>query len=108
MARSKFSRISGKRTRQRRAAGHRSADARAASTAGKRSVLEAMESRQLMSAAITALTLVNADTAQNIGPFTNGMTLNLSTLPTKSLNVRADVATGTGSVKFGYDSNASY
>src|SRR4051794_32919158 len=63
------------------------------------SVFEALENRQLMSAGLTAVTLVNTDSTTDIGPLTSGMTLNLATLPTRQLNVRADVATGTGSVK---------
>jgi glucose/arabinose dehydrogenase len=35
-------------------------------------------------------TLVNADTDQDIGPLVNGQTLNLATLPTRNLNVRAN------------------
>ncbi|HYE99009.1 MAG TPA: DUF5060 domain-containing protein, partial [Planctomycetota bacterium] len=58
--------------------------------------------------AVTSLTLVNADSDLDIGPLTNGQTLNLATLPTRNLNVRADVSGTVGSVRFGYDGNASY
>jgi beta-glucanase (GH16 family) len=49
-----------------------------------------------------------ADTGKDIFTFNNGLTLNLATLPTRHLNVRADTSTDTGSVKFGYDANANY
>src|SRR5258708_6134098 len=71
-------------------------------------MLEHLESRQLMSVAVTRLELVNADTGKDILALKTGITLNLATLPTKHLNVRADVGTGTLSVKFGLDANASY
>ena len=59
--------------------------------------------------AVVSLTLVNADTDLDIGPLTNGMTLNLATLPTRNLNVRANTNPATvGSVRFGYNGNASY
>ncbi|MFC6225236.1 T9SS type A sorting domain-containing protein [Hymenobacter artigasi] len=45
---------------------------------------------------ITSFTLVNADTDTDIGPLANGMTLNLATLPTQNINVRAN--TGPGSI----------
>ncbi|HSV14652.1 MAG TPA: hypothetical protein VLI90_10350, partial [Tepidisphaeraceae bacterium] len=67
-----------------------------------------MESRQLMSATITRLELVNADTGKDIEALKSGITLNLATLPTRHLNVRADVGSGTLSVKFGLDSNSNY
>lgn len=54
--------------------------------------------------AVTSLTLVNADTDTDIGPMPS--TLNLATLPTRNLNVRAN--TSGASVRFGYDANASY
>jgi len=38
---------------------------------------------------VTGLTLVNADTKQDIQALTNGATLNLAALPTKNLNIRA-------------------
>jgi hypothetical protein len=59
--------------------------------------------------AVVSLTLVNADTDQDIGPLTNGMTLNLATLPTRNLNVRANTSPAdVGSVKFSYNGISSY
>jgi hypothetical protein len=59
--------------------------------------------------AVVSLTLVNADTDQDIGPLTHGMTLNLATLPTRNLNVRANTSPATvGSVKFGYNATSSF
>ncbi|MCB2378019.1 T9SS type A sorting domain-containing protein [Hymenobacter sp. BT635] len=40
---------------------------------------------------VTSFTLVNADTDQDIQTLTTGTALNLSTLPTRNLNVRANV-----------------
>jgi hypothetical protein len=56
---------------------------------------------------VTGLTLVNADTDADLGPLTAGQTINLATLPTRNLNVRANVANA-ASVRFGLDANASY
>lgn len=41
---------------------------------------------------VTTYTLVNADTDLDIQPLTSGMTLDLTTLPTRNLNIRADVS----------------
>ena len=58
---------------------------------------------------VTSLTLVNADTDTDIGPLTDGATLNLATLPTRNLNIRANTSPSVvGSVRFGYDANANY
>jgi hypothetical protein len=58
---------------------------------------------------VVSFDLINADTDQVIGPLNDGDTLNLATLPTRNLAVRANTSPSTvGSVRFGYDSNASY
>jgi hypothetical protein len=58
---------------------------------------------------VTSFTLMNADTDQPIMELTNGTTLNLATLPTKNLNIRAVTNPATvGSVRFGYDANGAY
>ena len=58
---------------------------------------------------VGSLTLINADTNTDIGPLQDGNTLNLATLPTTNLNVRANTNPATvGSVRFGYDSNPNY
>jgi hypothetical protein len=50
---------------------------------------------------VNSFTLINADSDQPIQTLTNGATLNLATLPTKNLNVRANtVPTPVGSVVF--------
>jgi hypothetical protein len=50
---------------------------------------------------VVSYTLVNADTDTDIQPLTNGATLNLATLPTRNLNVRANTSPATvGSVVF--------
>ncbi len=62
--------------------------------------------------AVTSFTLFNADTDQPLAgydPLPSGATLNLATLPTRNLNIRANTTPATvGSVRFGYDANASY
>jgi hypothetical protein len=51
--------------------------------------------------AIVSFTLINADSDQDIGPLSDGTTLNLATLPTHDLNVRANTSPATvGSVVF--------
>ncbi|MDB5333344.1 MAG: Ig family protein, partial [Phycisphaerales bacterium] len=67
-----------------------------------RPVFENLEDRRLLSA-VTGLILVNADTGKDIAPLTNGETINLAKLPTRHLNVRAQVTSDTRSVKFAYD-----
>ncbi|QRR00193.1 Ig-like domain-containing protein [Dyadobacter sandarakinus] len=50
---------------------------------------------------ITSFTLINSATKETIQTLTNGSTLNLATLPTKNLNIRANTNPGTvGSVIF--------
>ena len=62
--------------------------------------------------AVTSLTLFNADTDLPIAgydPLPNNATLNLATLPTRNLNIRANTNPATvGSVRFAYDANANY
>jgi hypothetical protein len=53
--------------------------------------------------AVTSLTLINADNGQAIMTLTDGATLDLAALPTRNLNVRANVSGTTGSVQFVYD-----
>jgi fibronectin type III domain protein len=58
---------------------------------------------------VMSFTLVNADTDEDIQSLNNGATLNLATLPTRNLNIRANTSPSlVGSVKFGYDSSVSY
>jgi hypothetical protein len=58
---------------------------------------------------VTRLTLMNANTDLQMMTLTDGMTLDLSTLPTRSLNLRAETKPATvGSVRFGYDGNSNY
>ncbi|MGI4883622.1 MAG: PQQ-dependent sugar dehydrogenase [Janthinobacterium lividum] len=62
--------------------------------------------------AVASFTVFNADTDQPLpgyDPLPNGATLNLATLPTRNLNIRANTNPGTvGSVRFAYDGNANY
>jgi glucose/arabinose dehydrogenase len=62
--------------------------------------------------AVTSLTLINADTDQPIAgydPIATGATLNLATLPTRNLSIRANTNPATvGSVRFAYDANSNY
>jgi hypothetical protein len=60
---------------------------------------------------VTGLTLIDADADQPLATapaLTDGAVLNLSTLPTTRLNVRADVGPDVGSVLFGYDGDARF
>ncbi|RYY95376.1 MAG: T9SS type A sorting domain-containing protein, partial [Chitinophagaceae bacterium] len=51
--------------------------------------------------ALASFTLINADTDQDILTISNGATLNLATLPTRNLNIRANTSpTAVGSVVF--------
>ncbi len=55
---------------------------------------------------VTTLVLVNADTNQDIGPMSNGMTINLAVTP--NISVRAETAPNpVGSVRFSYDGNSN-
>jgi hypothetical protein len=62
--------------------------------------------------AIVSFSLINADTKQPIAgfdPLLTQATIDLAKLPTKNLNIRANTNPATvGSVRFGYDGNASY
>ena len=62
--------------------------------------------------AVTSLTLINADTDQPVpgyNPMASGATLNLATLPSRNLNVRANTSPSVvGSVRFALDGNANF
>ena len=61
------------------------------------------------SLSLDSLTLINADTDQPIAafdPIPQNATINLYTLPTKNISIRAN-ATAAGSVRFGVDSNSN-
>jgi hypothetical protein len=56
--------------------------------------------------AVTTLMLINADTDQDIGPMTTGMTIDLAVTP--NLSVRAETSPNpVGSVRFSYDDNSN-
>jgi hypothetical protein len=61
---------------------------------------------------VTGLTLIDADLDQPIAgfdPLLDGATIDLGTLPTRNLNIRANTNPATvGSVRFGYDAVAAY
>ncbi|MEJ7811756.1 MAG: hypothetical protein WKG32_15195 [Gemmatimonadaceae bacterium] len=61
---------------------------------------------------VTSFTLINADTEQPIAgydPIAEGAQLNLASLPTQNLNIRANTnPSPVGSVRFAYDANANY
>jgi len=63
-------------------------------------------------ATVTSLTLINADNDQPIAaydPMQTGITLNLRTLPTRNLNIRANTnPASVGRVRFDYDGNDNY
>jgi hypothetical protein len=59
--------------------------------------------------AVVSFTLINANTDESIATLNNGATLNLATLPTRNLNIRADTSPAAiGSVRFGLDQNSNY
>ncbi len=58
--------------------------------------------------AITSLTLVNADTDEDLGPLEDGDVLDFAALPTTNLSVRANANGATSSVRFGYDGDDNY
>ncbi|MGB3588339.1 MAG: malectin domain-containing carbohydrate-binding protein, partial [Tunicatimonas sp.] len=58
---------------------------------------------------VTSFTLINADTDTDIGSLQNGQTLNLATLPTVNLNVRANTDPAqVGSVRFALNGNTNF
>jgi len=61
---------------------------------------------------VVSFTLINADDEQPVSgydPIPNNANLNLATLPTRNLNVRANTdPPSVGSVRFGLDANANY
>ncbi len=62
--------------------------------------------------AVTGFTLIDADTDQPVAgfdPLPDGAVLNLATLPSRNLNVRANTSPSpVGSVRFALDGNANY
>ena len=59
--------------------------------------------------AVMNFTLMNADTGRPIRQLVEGTTLDLKTLPTRNLNIIANVATGdVGSVRFSIDGNDNF
>ena len=60
---------------------------------------------------VTSLTLINSDTdlpMAGYDPLVDGTTIDLATLPTRNMNIRANTSPATvGSVRFGYDGNAN-
>jgi len=63
------------------------------------------------SGVVTSFTLISIDTDQPVpgfDPIPNNAVLNLITLPTTRLNIRANTTGTTQSVRFGYDANANY
>jgi hypothetical protein len=61
---------------------------------------------------VTSFTLINADTDQPISGFeqmtAGDVTVGLSQLPTRNLNVRANISGAVASVRFGLNGNASF
>lgn len=73
----------------------------------ERAIVETLEGRQMFAsvAPVASLTLINADNDQVIATdLQNGAVLNLATLPTRNLSIRADMGDGQHeSVKFTLD-----
>lgn len=70
-------------------------------------LFETLEGRELMSA-VTGFTLVNATSDRNLTTLRDGATINLATLPSRQLNVRASVSGRVESVRFGLDDVAAF
>ncbi len=68
---------------------------------------EPLEHRHLL-AAVTSLTLINADTDLPIGPLISGQTINLAELPTRNLNIAAGTVDSIGSVRFDFDNQTGF
>jgi acid phosphatase type 7 len=69
--------------------------------------VEALEPRRLLAGeAVTQLFLVNADTDQLVGPL--GTTVNFAQLGTNKLNIVAEAAGATESVRFALDANSNF
>jgi hypothetical protein len=84
----------------------RVAPCRAATTAiaaASNSVIESLEGRALMSASVTSFTLIDAASDREIMTLSPGATVNLATLPSRQLNVRANVNGETSNVQFSVD-----
>ncbi|MGB3777281.1 MAG: malectin domain-containing carbohydrate-binding protein [Tunicatimonas sp.] len=63
----------------------------------------------LQAQSVQSLTLIDADTDADIGLLVDGQTLNLATLPTTNLSVRANTSPSVvGSVRFSYDGNTNF
>ncbi len=63
----------------------------------------------LQAQSVQSFTLINADTDTDISELLDGQTLNLATLPTANLSVRANPGTApVGSVRFAYDGNPNF
>lgn len=86
--------------------------ARATDNQGRTSTSGAVDVTVSSGQSVVNFTLINADNDQPIAghhPIANGATLNLSALPTRRLNIRANTSPSTvGSVRFGYDADADY
>ncbi|QMU29027.1 PKD domain-containing protein [Adhaeribacter radiodurans] len=68
---------------------------------GLSSTIKATKPAIFASQQVGSFTLINADNGQPIQTLTGGTALNLATLPTKNLNIRANTSPGiVGSVKF--------
>jgi hypothetical protein len=65
-----------------------------------RPILEPIEARRHLAADVSGLWLVNAESDQPIMQLTDGMTLDLNSLETDKLNVRADANGETVSIRF--------
>jgi hypothetical protein len=76
--------------------------------AGSRYDVGAYEHVLCTGVSVTSLTLVNADTDQDVGTLTNGMVVSYGQLGTRRINIRANVSGTAGSVVFGFDSNSTY
>ena len=69
---------------------------------------EGLEGRTLLSFSVADFSLVNADTDTAIMQLKSGTVVDLATLPTRNLTIRANKDGEVGSVRFALDGNANY
>jgi hypothetical protein len=70
--------------------------------------LEALESRNLLAATVSGLTLVNADTDGPVATLSDGAVIDLAAIGTANLNILATASDDTASVRFALDGVADF
>jgi hypothetical protein len=71
-------------------------------------LLEALESRRLLTAEVWQLTLIDAQSDQDLGPLIDGMVIDEAFLPSEEINIRADVNGAVSFVRFDLNEEIGY